>query len=373
MKLTAGFSRFVGGTFLALTALALIGCDGQRTAQVSRQQAEQRWATAQADVKARLAADQLDAGNVEQAAAELGEARRLAPENAGLKVLEARVLLAEGSFARAEHLLKSAVRASDHSAEARYLLGVIEQQRLHWEAALEYYQSAAAKEPDRVDYVAAAVQVLLQLGRAKDGLTMLDECEDEVGWQSAWRASRAECFEQLGRWREAAGEWRRVSDARDQTDIAERLALALFRSHQWRDAVPILKQIVDGKSAAAASPLRLVLAECLLESGDKEAARRQVLTVLGKADRDPSALRLLARILAEQGHYERALAVAEQVLDIDPNDAVAAEYAAALAFKIGDMERADRWARRLVSAGGENANPIAARILKGSGAAPHVE
>lgn len=371
MKLTFAFSRFFGGSCLALSVLALVGCEGNRTAKVSRQQAEQRWATAQADVKARLAADQLDAGNVQQAAAELSEARSLAPEDPGLKVLEARVLLADGRFAQAEHLLESAVGDSARSAEARYLLGVIEQQRLHWDAALAHYLGAAGEDPDRVDYVAAAVQVLLQLGRAEDGLKLLAKYEDRVGWQSAWHASRAECFEQLGRWREAAGAWRRVSDARDQADIAERLALALFRSQQWRDAIPVLEQIVDGENAAAAtSPLRLVLGECLLETGDSEAARRQVLTVLGNAPRDTSALRLLARILAVQGHYERGLAVAEQVLEIDPDDAIAAEYAAALAFKIGDMGSADHWARRLDSAGD---NPIAARILSGDGALPHVE
>lgn len=358
------FTRIATSGALGALIAALAGCQLTGSGARSREQAEQRWRIARADVKARLAADQLDAGNINQAATELSKARRLAPDDAGLKILESRVLLADGRFAQAERLLESGTTSSARGAEARYLLGIIEQQRLHWDSALEHYLAAADQDPDQIDYVVAAVQVLLQLSRADDGLELLAGCKDRVGWQTAWHAARAECFEQLERWEQAAGSWRRVANTDQRSDISERLALALYRSQAWRDAIPILQQIVDADQSTAARPVRLALAECLLESGDAEGARGQALAVLGKSPRNVPALRLLARILAADGHYERGLAVIEQALEIDPNDMLTVEYAAVLAFKTGDTRRAARWARVINTADSSNPSAIATHILE---------
>ncbi len=364
MKRTPSAASLIAAGLLAGLALAIAGCQSPNRVDRARKDAEARWRLSQADVKARLAADRLAAGDVRQAAEEIAQARRLAPDNPRLKLLEARTLLADGRFAAAERVLKTIGAPLRRAGEVEYLLGVVAQQRQEWDAALDHYLAAARQVPDEPDYVAAAIEVQLQRGRAAEALELLDACKRRLGFHPVWQAARAECLEQLDRWDEAAEAWRRVATGGDETDVSERLALALFRAGRWREAAPILRRIVEAASDAAARPLRLALAECLLETGDREGARRQILNVLDSQPRNLPALRLLARVLAAGGHYRRAQGVARQILDIAPQDTPGLELSAALAYKLGAYDEAAELSRRLVAASPAEPSPVATRILR---------
>lgn len=348
---------------LGCLMLAIPACQMPSHGRRARRDAEQRWRLSQADVKARLAADRLAAGDIRQASEEIAEARRLAPDNPGLKLLEARTLLAAGRFARARGVLNAITGPTRRGGEVAYLLGVIAQQRNDWDAALDQYLTAARQKPDVPEYVVAAAEVQLQLGRPTEALELLDSCKRRLGFQPAWLAARAECLEQLDRWDEAADTWQRVAGTSDAEHVSERLALALMRAGDWNRATPLLRRLVQAAGPDEALPLRLALAECLLETGDRDGARRQILSVLEAKPRNLPALRLLARVLAAAGHYRRGLNVATQILDIAPDDTQGLELAAALAYKIGEYDRAARWSRRLACADPHTPNPIASRIL----------
>ena len=123
---------------MASSALLLSGCAA--TQSTARKQAADRWARVRAQVKVKLAADQLAAGHIEDAANELASAIELAPDNDAAISLQARIHLARGETAAAEHLLTTAASSSPQHAENEYLLGVLCEQRLQWPAALEHYQ-----------------------------------------------------------------------------------------------------------------------------------------------------------------------------------------------------------------------------------------
>ncbi len=369
-----GGRRCVRFAMLALSALWLLipGCTS--TQSRARQESTARWNRARAQVKLKLASDHLGAGHVEDAATELAAAIRLDPAHPALETLHARVCLARGDLAGAERLLENALAKDELRGEVEYLLGIIAEQRLQWAPALEHYVRAAAANPQEVAYVVAMVQVMLQQGQAEDALALLESYEPQFGWTGAYHAARAECCEQLEDWSGAAAAWRTVADGRDDPDLSERLAVALYRAGDRLEAVRLFEQLLDQAAAQPKPHLRLALAECLLEEGRPAAAHQHVGLILRDDPRSVPALQLVARVFAEQGQLRRARQTAERALRFAPDDVRTLELVAALAFRAGDTSRALALAERIIQNVSATDNPIADQILTSlSAATPAVE
>ncbi len=347
---------------LTVAVLAVVWLSGCRSPQaIARQEAGARWNTVRAQVKAQLAADQLNAGHVQAAAAELAEARRLDPQRRDLAVLEARLLLAGDRTAEAAALLESAPLDDADRPEAAYLLGIARQQQARWEEALAAFEQAAAARPDDVTYAVAAAQVRLQLGDATGALAFLVQRQSELGWTNAFQAALAECHEQCGDWSAAAAAWRRVAGRSDaDAGLRERLALALFRAGACDEAIPVLESLVAADNPEVEA-LRVPLAECLLAVGRTAAAQLQVQTLLRNHPEHVPALLLLARCRAAQHDYAAGADVAARAATLAPQLVPAAELAAALAYRAGDIERVRFWTARLRALEPDNA--VAARLL----------
>ncbi len=361
--------RYKQALGIPIALLILGGC--QATHQQAKQQATGRWNTVRAQVKAKLAADQLDAGNVADAAGELAEAGRLDPTLTELVPLQARVHLAGGKTHKAQQVLENATLEGPARAEAEYLLGIVWQHRQRWDAALEHFTRASRQAPDEIAYFVAVVQALLQLGQTEQALDQLRFGQEKFGWTGAYQAAWAECHEQLGDWDAAAAAWSRVIGT-NATDpgIRERLAMALYQAARLSEATPIFEQLVEedgtGLQPVGSEPsdcLRLALADCLLEDGRIDAAHTHVAAVLRRDEGRAAAWRLLARALAAQGRFERALQAARRALQIDPDNAQSLELAAALASRSGDQELAVTLATHLLERHHDGGNHVARAIL----------
>jgi tetratricopeptide (TPR) repeat protein len=383
-----------------LGALVLVTVAGyQNLPKQASREAAQRWNQARAGVKAKLASDQLAAGDIPGAASELAEAERLTPGEARLAPLRARVYLAQGNVGAARALLESARLTGKPQAEVEYLLGVVQQGQEAWEASLTHYLRAAELDAEVAAYHVAAVQVMLQLGRAAEALQYLQARESQLGWTSAYSAASAECYEQVGNWRAAALAWQRVVDGaesgttsepqvfargadvsnsappgsdprgadpgmnagarengaqtRTAAGIRERWATALHHAGQWADAIPILQTLLLTNETDSPAALRLMLADCYLQVNDLTEAREQVTRVLDGNVQEVRALRLLAQTLAREGQYAEALAAAERALGIAPEHVPTMELAAALAARCGRVELARALATRLMQSGSD--------------------
>ncbi|MBN2447263.1 MAG: tetratricopeptide repeat protein [Phycisphaerae bacterium] len=337
------------------------GCQYTGGQLQSRQQATQRWQIARADVKAQLAADQLELGRIDAAAAELDEALQLDPNNADLRLMQARVCLARGDNATALALLESLERDSGPLAEAHYLIGIVCQQRLQWSAAEEYFLSALEQSPREVAYLSAAVQARLQSGRIDQAWELLEQYKDDLGHTPAYFACVAECAESAGDWERASAAWRRVADAQDDPVVGERIALALYRAGKWSETATLIEQLISKHSIATNSVLHHVLAECLMELGELDKARDQLSMILKDSPRDAQAQWSLARVLAQMGESQGALRVAERALALEPENARIIELVATLAYDLGDYARAAALAQALARR--ETDNAVAQRLL----------
>ena len=348
---------------VALPALAGVcaGCvNGNGRA---REQAERRWDLARASVKARLAADKLDDGNVAEAADALAEAQRLDPDNPALVPLCVKVWLAEGNLGAADALLEQQRVAGPPRAELSYLRGVVRQQQQRWDEALTAFAEAAQLDARQVAYVVAHCHLLLQLGRADEALQSLIERETEFGWTNAYQAAAAECYEQLGNWDAAAAAWRKVTSATEtEADIRERLAVALFRAQRFPDAIQELRSICDTPSGGDDhTALRLMLVEALLNVGQTDAARAALDPALQLHPHDAGCQRMLACCEAASGQYELAYKTLVNALVTAPADGTTLELAAALALRAGHRSDAEQYALRLLGTDARNA--VAKAIL----------
>lgn len=368
------------GLACAAALTLAVGCQLPKSnQQKATESAERRWNDVRSKVKAQLASDRLARGNVEDAANEIRSARRLDPDNLELAVLQARVDLAGGRTAEAQKLLDSVASKGDRStpairAEVAHLRGIIAQQRQRWEEALGHYRTAAALNPRELAYLLAIVETLQQLGRAEEARTLLLSQEQDFGYEPGYQSMLAECHELAGNWREAAAAWRRVAEgpvARKNSaaadEIAERLALALFRSGQAAEARPLLSELAAKQGEKASANLRLALADTLLDARDARAARDQLTLVVQADAYNAAAWRRLAQCHAQLGEFEPAMSAAQRALATDDADPATLELAAAISFRAGNVDQARRYAERLVRCSPEGAaNPVAQVILSRS-------
>lgn len=331
----------------SLAAGALPGCMGPLRHDAAKAEAQQRWNRVRADVKARLASEQLASGQLEKAGAAIGEARQLDPHNEALQLMQARALIGRGESAQAGQLLDAFAPGGPHAAEVAYLRGVIAEQRLDWPAALDHFLSAIDHDPDDVANLTAAVQVLLQLGEARPALALLQMHEPQHGWRPAFQAAAAECHEQLGDWARAAAAWRQVVGDEADPAVRERLALALWRSGQWAQASELLRELIDDPEREQPAALRVALAECYTRQNRPDEARDELNAVLRESPRNVPALVALARLLAQQGAFEQALHTAAACLALEPEHAGMLELAATLAHRLGWTDQAQVFARRV--------------------------
>lgn len=352
------------GAWLLVGAVALAlspGCD--TTQHRAKQEATLRWNQARAQVKARLAADQFEAGNVDAAAAELAQADRLNPDDPRLAALRVRVSLARGEVARAAQLLEQTRLEGRPQAEIEYLLGVVRQQQERWDDALAAFLRAVGINPEEVAYVVAAAQAWLQLGQPRAALEFLEGQALRFGWTNAYQAALAECHEQVGDWAAAASAWQRVACAdNDRTGIRERLAVALYRAGRYGEAIPVFEELLKEGAGQPDGAARLMLAECYLPQGQTTAAREQVQMVLQRDQNNLPALRLLARTWGAVGEYGSALRAAQRALSVAPRDVGTLELAAALAWRAGDDDLAGAMAARLLELDAQN--PVARHVLQ---------
>jgi len=335
-----------------------------------KQDAAQRWNLVQARVKARLAEDLLSAGHVSNAGTAIDEALRLSPDDPELRLLAARVRLAQDQAPEAERLLEGVPAVGALRAEREYLRGVIAQQRQRPEEALGFFLRALAENPDEIACLLAAVQTLQQLDRPEEAIRLLSDHQERFGWTNAYFAALAECHEQCGEWESAVRCWRKVTGvAAGDRGLRERLAWALYHAGRLGEATEVLLELEREVGGDLPDALRIVLAEGLLDGGRLVEAQAQAGRVLQRDARHAPALLVLARVLSRRGEHEAALQVARRALAVQPEDVPTLELVAGLALRAGEFSLARSLAERLlenhprVIDDPRQGNPVAARVF----------
>jgi protein O-GlcNAc transferase len=259
---------------VVILAVAVAGCQNNKKQQTPKQEAEQRWSSARAAVLGSLAKGQMEAGNFEKSRQTLEEAKRLDPQNPGLRILHAKLAIEQGQLEVADRELAEARKMAPTNAEIDYLSGIVHQRWLKSEVAFEFYTSAAEKDRSEVAYVLAQAEMLVQLGRQQQALLMLQSRLEDFGTSSVMYDTIGQLHIGMGSYAPAVDALRQASIlASDDLMIREHLAMAHFYNGQYRDAAEQFNRVMRDEKNAKRPELYLALGECQMKLGRAREAR----------------------------------------------------------------------------------------------------
>jgi Tfp pilus assembly protein PilF len=305
----------------AAAALAAGGCSSSGEAKpTERELAQKRWAAARAGVMVTLAKDQYRNGQFDKARKSADEALRLSPENAQAHLVSARLLIEKGQLEAAEQALATARRITPDDGEGYYLSGVVMQRWQKHDQAYEQYKAAAERSPAELAYVLAEAEALVTLDRQPDALALLQKKADYFEHSGTIRDAIGQLLMQQGKLVEAARAFRQASVlSEDEPAIKERLALALYKTNQHREAADVLAKLVQTEAYAKRADVFALLGECQLATGRPRDAR---VTFESATQLDPlaaAAWRGLGRAALETNDDRRAELALTKALRFEPD------------------------------------------------------
>ena len=293
---------------IAVAALAiLLTATGCQNKAKDKAQAAARWNRARANVMFSLANDQFKAGNLEQCRKTVDGAIKLDPQNPSLHILSAKISIEQGQLEAAERQLEEARRVAPNAAEAYYLSGVVFQRWQKAQTAYEFYTAASDKAPAELAYVTARAEMLVELDRTNEALSLLQEKVNYFENSPAIRDAYGQLLMQAGRHGDAVSMFRQACVlADDDLSLKERFGLALYYDKQYVEAAEVLSKLLENDEYKERADLLAAHGQALLQTGKPREARRSFEAATQK---DPSSAKTwlgLARAAMEANDFKRA-------------------------------------------------------------------
>ena len=312
----------------AIAALLAAGCASESTSPEApppptpKAQATAEWNEARAAVMGGLAEDQFKNGNFDKSRQSVDEALRLAPKNAQLHVLSAKLAIEQGQLELADRELANARVLDPKNAEADYLSGVVCQRWQKPDAAAEFYSIASDKAPTEVSYVMARAEMLEQMGKRDEAINYLQEKTPNFEHSPALRDALGELLVQAGRMPEAIESLREATAlANDDSAIRLHLAMACFQDKQYREAADLFGRLLTDPANADRADLHLAQAECLMQL-DRTAEARVEYDAATRIDPQSTAAWLgVAKAALTDGDFRRCEVSIDRARAIDPTSA----------------------------------------------------
>jgi Tfp pilus assembly protein PilF len=318
------------------------GCaDSGPPKPTEKELAQKRWAAARSSVLVSLAKDQYRTGNFEKARQTVDEALRLSPDNATAHLTSARLFVEKGQLEAGQRALDEARKLTPNDGEIYYLSGVILQRWQKHEAAHEQYQLAAKKSPAELAYLLAEAESLVTLDKADEALALLQEKAGYFEHSGTIRDAVGQLQMGKGQYAEAARSFRQASVlAEDEPSVKERLALALYKANQPRDAADVLARLLAADGYAKRADLFAILGECQLALGQPREARFSFETATGADPASAAAWRGLGRAALEAGDLKRAGLALDKSVKLDTGQSQTHLLLGYLAVQQGKLDAA---------------------------------
>jgi serine/threonine-protein kinase len=233
-------------------------------------------------------------------------------------LLVARALEVAGDEARAERLLRAAVRARPQEVVLRSLLGELMERQWppRWREAVECYEATRALRPQLGSALARA---LVQSGRVEDGLALFErlvkEKPDNPWLHLAWGNALLD----QGRFKEAEAKNREAIRLQpDDPDAHNNLGAALWSQGEFKDAEAAFREALLLKPDYPLA--RYNLGVVLGDQGRYKEAEAQYREAIRLQSDYPKAHNNLGNALSRQGRYKEAEAQYREALRLQPDD-----------------------------------------------------
>ena len=313
---------------IIVSALSIGGAFGCAApgGKTQKQAATEQWNHARATVLCSLAHDQYASGSFDKSRQTVDSATALDPKNIELVLLSARIDIELGQLESAQAELAKAATLDPKNAEIDYLTGVVQQRWQRPDKAREAYARAVEKKSDDVAYLMAEAEMYVQLDDAPAALSLLQDRVVFYEHSAAIRDAIGQLLEQSGNLTRALEYYRQASalDGTDQ-DIRERLALALFRNGDYREALSQLSRVLAAPESAKRSDLQIAAGECELQLNLPSDARHRFDDLTTADDTNAAAWLGVAKASLNLGDLRRAEQAAMRATALLPGSASAHE------------------------------------------------
>jgi len=311
--------RIIGTIAVGLISLGLIGCSEADRPKTQKELARQQWNDARVGVLGGLALDQYKNGDLEKARATVDEALALSPNNVQLRLLSAKLFMEQGNLDAAGKQLAEAQKTDPKNAEADYLTGVVYQRWQQPEKALAAYDAAYQKDGNEVSYVMAKGEMLVQLNREDEALTLLQSRLSYFEHSAAIRDAVGQLLIMKKDFAKASITLREASIlAPDDNTIREHQAFAFYYSKNYIEAAEQFRQLLKNDNYSQRADVMAAMGECQHQLGNLREAREDLETAAALDVHASGYWFSLARLNCDMGDFARAEVAIRRGLAVEP-------------------------------------------------------
>jgi tetratricopeptide (TPR) repeat protein len=305
---------------------AMAGCEGKFSRLMTRHfsndqqdKAKERWQNVRSGVKIQIAEQHLKSGRLPEAEKALEQALALKSDGAKTLLLLTKLRIEQGRLSDARQAVEQAAGFVPTDPEVFYLTGIIEERYGNMEEALSHYTTAATDAPESVDFVMAAAEAMVSLGRLIDALELIESRVADFDGHAPIHVLAAKVNLMLGLRGPAVEHARQaIGLAPDDTTLSADAGWILVWADECREAIGVLEPLLSDsridartgqksrKSEPAPPSVRHTLAKAYLSCGQTRDAQRVLRPLLNDRERDGLAWMLYARAALTSGDLELA-------------------------------------------------------------------
>jgi Flp pilus assembly protein TadD len=311
-------------TILALAAVAgtLSGCGGH--GQYTREHiaaANEKMSMLKSGTEYQMAQQQFLAGDLDKSMRTIDKSLALNPEVPKSHVLRGRILMEKGRLEQARESFVQAETLDEKNFEAQYYLGIIHERINEPEEAFARYSKAADLDPANPQYLVAAAEMQLVMGKLDEAEAMLSNGREQFRYNAAVRQSLGHVAmlrenPKLGA--QLFGE--ALTLAPDDSGIIEDLIRAQMACGEFGEAEFYITRLMNKKENAERRDLQHMRARCLIALNRSVEARTELLDLTShdEGSRDVRAWIDLGNVAANLNDRANLRIATQRVLAIAP-------------------------------------------------------
>lgn len=344
---------------VALALLAGTGCaggHGQYTTE-GKNLAQERMASLKSGADWDMARQQFLAGDLSKALKSVDKSIAASGAVAKSHSLRGRIFVELGQLEAAMDEFKRTLALNPAFIEAIYYQGVIHERYNEMDQALERYQAAAALEPTSPQYVIAAAEMMIELGRLDDAKNMLTARNTHFEHNAGVRQTLGHIAMMQGD-PDKAIEYFQNANMLDPDNLANRedLAIAQVAAGDYVQAEYTTRRLLRDEAYSNRTDLKQLRARCLVAL-DRPVEAREILLGLTRDDADINDVGVwvdLGEVALMLGDYHRVRIAAGRIIALDPSRYEGPLLGAMWKHHSGDLQAALKNAQHAVSLAGDS-------------------
>lgn len=276
----------ISAAMLLLCGSGIVGCAGKQGSYTGafKEQAELRVLGFKAGTEFDLARQQYLSGDLDKAIRTIDKSLSMKEDVARSHILRARILIEMDRLENATVSLNRALELDPQSVDAHYFSGILYERFSQFDRAHTFYRTAAELDPTNSQYIIAAAEMLVQVGRLREAEDLMRAHLTRFEHNAGLRQTLGHIALMNGDLHEAVQMFSEAALlAPGDPAVLEDLVRAQIAAGEFAEAEYSLRRLVSMQKSGERRDLRHMLARCLIELDRPVEARDLLLELTGDA------------------------------------------------------------------------------------------